>query len=73
MHVITRRTLKDFAREHPAAETSLSAWYKVISKGSYLNLMEIRAVFPSDDDVQGLCNFNICGNKFRQVTKIEYR
>ena len=73
MHIITRRALKDFAENHPEAETPLAAWYKVISKGSYLNLMEIRAVFPSADDVQGLCVFNIGGNKFRLVTKIEYR
>jgi mRNA interferase HigB len=73
MHVITRRKLNEFAQCHSAAKVPLDAWFKIVSRAEFRNLMEIRAVFPTADDVQGLCVFNIGGNKFRLVTKIEYR
>jgi mRNA interferase HigB len=73
MHVITRRKLNEFAAGQPAAKGPLDAWFKIMSRAEFRNLMEIRAVFPAADDVQGLCVFNIGGNKFRLVTKVEYR
>lgn len=73
MHVITRRKLNEFAQIHIAAKGPLDAWFKVVSRMEFHNLMEIRAVFPAADDVRGLCVFNIGGKKFRLVTKVEYR
>ncbi len=73
MHIITRRRLNAFAADHPEAKGPLDAWFKIVSRAVFRNLMEIRAMFPATDDVQGLCVFNIGGNKFRLVTKVEYR
>lgn len=73
MHVITRRKLNEFAKAHPTAKDPLDGWYKVVSRARFKNLVEIRAAFPAADDVQGLCVFNIGGNKYRLVTKVEYR
>jgi mRNA interferase HigB len=73
MHIITRRKLLEFAADHLDAKGPLDAWFKVMSRVGFRNLMEIRAVFPATDDVQGLCVFNIGGNKFRLVAKVEYR
>ena len=73
MHVITRKKLNDFARRFPMAKTSLDAWYKLVKKALFKNLMEIKAVFPATDDVKGYSVFNIGGNKYRLVAKIEYR
>lgn len=73
MHVITRRKLLEFAAIHQDAKGPLDAWFKVMSRAAFQNLMEIRAMFPATDDVQGLCVFNIGGNKFRLVAKVEYR
>lgn len=73
MHVITRKKLNEFAQQHPSAKVPLDAWYKLVSKMSFKNLMEIKTVFPATDDVKGLCVFNIGGNKFRLIVKIEYR
>jgi mRNA interferase HigB len=73
MHVITRRKLLEFAAVHLDAKGPLDAWFKVMSRAGFRNLMEVRAMFPAADDVQGQCVFNIGGNKFRLVAKIEYR
>jgi len=73
MHVITRKKLNEFARDHPAAKRPLDAWFKIMNRAEFQSLIEIRTVFPATDDVQGRCVFNIGGNKFRLVTKIEYR
>ena len=73
MHIITRRVLNDFADRYPEAKGPLDAWYKIVRNAEFHGLNDIRAVFPSADDVQGLCVFNIGGNKFRLVVKMEYR
>ena len=73
MHIITRKVLNEFAQKFQEAKEPLDAWYKIMSKSAFQNLMEIRSVFPTADDVQGLCVFNIGGNKFRLIAKIEYR
>ncbi len=73
MHIITRKKLNDFARRYTAAKGPLDAWYKVVSKALFKNFMEIRAMFPATDDVKGRCVFNIGGNKYRLIAKIEYR
>jgi len=73
MHIITRRALNEFSEKYPAAKVPLDAWYKIVRHGEFHNLMEFRAVFPATDDVDGRCIFNIGGNKFRLITKVEYR
>lgn len=73
MHIITRRKLKEFAQRFSEAKEPLDTWYKLVNRAEFHNLMEIRSVFPAADNVLGLCVFNIGGNKFRLITKIEYR
>lgn len=73
MHIITRKALNNFSEKYPEAKGPLDAWYKLVRHAEFRSLMEIREVFPATDDVQGLCVFNIGGNKFRLAAKVEYR
>jgi len=65
--------LNEFSCRHPAAKTPLDAWYQIVSKTEFHDLMGIRRIYPATDDVHGLLVFNIGGNKFRLIVKPEFR
>jgi mRNA interferase HigB len=72
MHVITRKRLVDFASKQPDCATALDCWYRIVKHSAISNFAELRAVFPSADQVQGLTVFNIGGNKVRLIAAIHY-
>ena len=72
MHVITRKRLVDFALKHPQCSSALDSWYRIIKHSTISNFAELRSIFPSADQVQGLTVFNIGGNKVRLITAIHY-
>ena len=72
MHVITRRRLIEFAREHPDARVPLNHWYTIVSKTDYASFVELRITFPSADQVGKFTVFNITGNKYRLIVAIHY-
>jgi mRNA interferase HigB len=71
--VITRRTLKQFAESHRAAEKPLDNWYHVATKAHWLSIADVRADYPHADPVGTCIVFNIGGNKFRLITRIFFR
>ena len=73
MHVITRKTLKDFWERHPDAERPLREWLREMEHSTFSDFTSIRAVWPSADYVDGLTVFNIGGNKYRLVVSIPYK
>ena len=72
MHIITRKRLNEFAAIHPNSKSALQEWYRRIKMGTFHNFAELRAVFPSADQVGGLTVFDIGGNKVRLIAAIHY-
>jgi len=72
MHIITRKRLVDFAFKHPDCASALDAWYRIVKHSTLSNFAELRAIFPSADQVEGLTVFNIGGNKVRLIAAIHY-
>jgi mRNA interferase HigB len=72
MHIITRKRLNEFAAMHPDTKTALQHWYTVMKAGRFHSFAEVRAVFPSTDQVGKLTVFNIGGNKARLIAAIHY-
>lgn len=72
MHVITRKRLNEFAAKHLETKTALGKWYQLIKKIDFSSFAELRAIFPSADQVGKLTVFNVGGNKVRLVTAIHY-
>jgi mRNA interferase HigB len=72
MHVITRKRLNEFADKYPETETALAHWYSLAKRHNFPNLAELKAVFPSADQVGKLTVFNVGGNKVRLVAAIHY-
>ena len=72
MHIISRKALKQFWDAHPNAEKPLITWYKRSRQAKWRHFVDVRREFPSADQVGNLTVFNIGGNKYRLITRIEY-
>ena len=72
MHIITGRTLLEFAAEHPDAYTSLDDWYRTAKRLRWRNIVDVRKTYPHADAVGGFTVFNIGGNKYRLTGEINY-
>ena len=72
MHVISRARLRDFWERHPDTQTPLASWYRTASKAAWRNLAEVRQSFNSADVVDQWTVFNIRGNRYRLIVRIDY-
>jgi mRNA interferase HigB len=72
MHVISRKTLRQFWAQHPDSESALTRWFKIMQRQDFTNLETVRATFPTADKVGDFIVFNIGGNKYRLITAIHF-
>ena len=73
MRIISRRPLREFQTRHTPALAPLEHWYRVALHAVWTNLVEVRRDFPHADPVGALTIFNIHGNGYRLITRIDYR
>ena len=71
MNVISRRTIVDAGMRHPDAESALAAWYKVARQDRWESLHDVQAVLPFTDQVDCCLVFNVCGNKYRLICRVQ--
>jgi mRNA interferase HigB len=74
MHVIARKTRRDFWEQHPDAEGPLRAWNDEATRARWQSPNDVRiryshASFVGDDRVV----FNLGGNKYRLIVLVRYR
>jgi len=72
VHIISRKRIIDFTQQHMDCASALDSWYRIIKHSTITNFAELRAIFPSVDQVKGLTVFNIGGNKVRLIAAIHY-
>ncbi len=73
MHVISRKKLLHAAEKHADLAEPLDVWFRVAKKAVWKHLMEVRRVFPTEDPVERFTVFNIKGEAYRLITKINYQ
>jgi len=73
VHVISKSAWRRAVAADHKLESPIGEWYKVASAASWRNLTEVRKVYPSADLVGPYTVFNIKGNAYRLIVKIEYR
>lgn len=73
MHVISKRRLREFWEAGYAdAREALESWFRAASRAEWRSIAEVRQTYSYADAV-GLCTvFNIRGNSYRLIVKIEY-
>jgi mRNA interferase HigB len=74
MRVIARRTLATFWTSHADAEQPLKSWFKYAAAADWDTPAAVKLDYRSASILQGnrVC-FNIAGNKYRLIVKINYR
>jgi|HubBroStandDraft_4_1064222.scaffolds.fasta_scaffold497663_2 mRNA interferase HigB len=73
MHIISRKKLRGFCRDHPDAEEVLDHWYNAVRKARWRNFSDLRATFGNADQVEKFVVFNIGGNKYRLIAQVYYK
>ena len=72
MHVISRKALRNFWKQHPDSQGSLSRWFKIVQRTNFESFTDLRSTFPSADLVGDLVVFNIGGNKYRLIASVHF-
>jgi mRNA interferase HigB len=74
MRVISKRRLREFWLHHVAARSALEAWYRVVNHQqlNWDDFHDVRATFGNASLVGDCVVFNIGGNRYRLVAKINY-
>ncbi|MCD8212677.1 MAG: type II toxin-antitoxin system HigB family toxin [Campylobacter sp.] len=74
MRVIAKKTLRDFYEQSnfSDAKGALEAWHAEVIKAVWKNTNDIKEKYRSASFVGDKVVFNICGNKYRLIVKIDY-
>jgi mRNA interferase HigB len=73
MRVISRKLLNELARRYPEAKAELDAWFHEVEAAIWANPAQIKEQYGSASILKSSrVVFNICGNKYRLVTKVNY-
>lgn len=73
MRVIARSKLRDFWEANEDAEESLKAWFKEAEAADWASPHDVKAMYGNASVLKdSRIVFNIAGNKYRLVVKINY-
>ncbi len=77
VRVISLKLLREFWDSHRDAEQPLRLWYKTAEKATWSSLHDVRKTYTHADPVKTkggdrLTVFDIGGNKFRLIVRINY-
>ena len=73
MRVISRRPLKELAKRFRDAREELDAWFQEAESADWENPAQVKEKYGNASNLKGSrVVFNVCGNKYRLVVKINY-
>ena len=72
IRIIAKRTLPEFWVRYPGAEESLLAWYREVEKEDWSKPSHVKDKYRNASFVGDRVVFNIKGNDYRLVVKINY-
>ena len=74
MRIIARRTLREFGEANPSAKAALDSWYHEAKSMDWQTPADIKEQYRNASIVgNNRVVFNIAGNKFRLVVRIDYQ
>ncbi|MEZ2623725.1 type II toxin-antitoxin system HigB family toxin [Paenalcaligenes hominis] len=74
MRVIAVSTLRQFWEKHPAAEQPIKAWFDEVSKATWTQPSDIKALYRNASILKNRrVVFNIKGNDYRLIVAIAYK
>ena len=57
MHVISKKSLREFCTAHADSCNALYDWYRVASKAEWQNLLDVQSTYPKTESVGNLTVF----------------
>lgn len=73
MHVVSKNAWREAISRDHALEAPIADWYKVAKCAQWQNWVDVQKIYPHADYVDPYTVFNIRGNTYRLIVKIEYR
>ena len=73
MRAIGRKAIRRFGRIHADSVPSLSNWFRIVRRAKWQTFSELKVDFGSADQVGRRTVFNIGGNKYRLIARLNYR
>jgi mRNA interferase HigB len=73
VRVIGRKAIRAFAERHPDSGAALATWYMMTKRAAWKNLTETKSDFPATDLVGRRTVFNIKGNSYRLIARVNYQ
>ena len=74
MRVLARKILREFWEKHSDSEEQLKTWYKEALKAKWTAPAEIKSEYTKASILKDKkVIFNICGNKYRLIVRINYQ
>ena len=73
MRVISKPAILRFAEKHPDALAPLMNWFRITRRADWRSLAEVRTDFAHADIVGRRTVFNIHGNHYRLIARVNYR
>ena len=73
MRVISNRRLIEFGQLHVDAAVPLQSWRKLMESRTYLGFNDLRQTFGTADVVGEMYVFDIRGNHYRLICRLDYR
>jgi len=73
VRVLALSTLRDYwDQKDAAAEVPMRLWFREAESAAWTSFADIRATFGQTDIVRGRYNFDVGGNKWRIIARINY-
>lgn len=72
MRVISRQAILQFSEKHPDALAPLLNWYRIAKRVDWGSLADVRNDFAHADIVGRRTVFNIHGNDYRLIARVNY-
>lgn len=73
MRVISKPAILKFSERHPDALVPLMNWYRITGRADWGSLAEVRRDFAHADIVGRRTVFNIHGNNYRLIARVNYK
>jgi len=74
MRILTKKRLRDYWEMHSQAEQPLKRWHDYVQKAEWSSPSDVKRDYQSADILpDNRVVFNIGGNNYRLIVKIEYR
>ena len=72
MHIISKRSLRDFWAIHPESASALLHWHNVLERALAADFAALKTTFNTVDWVKGYVVFDVGGNKYRVIARIVF-